>query len=179
MIDAMKTTNDKIEKLNKAGKILSRIFFLLSALAAASSLISIVYVYLIGGPGERIKKVLSEYGCSPNAVYPLLTSVIICLIGEIIVSSKAEKYFILSLESSTPFTLKGAENLFHLALYCIIVPIVTYALSFLILYLSPDARTDALNIEGHFTFSISLGIMFIITSLLLKSGYEEIGDNNV
>lgn len=170
----MKTTEDKIEVLEKAGKILSRIFFILSAVGIVALVIATVYLFATNFPDEKIEEILVKHGYSSSSVYLLIIVVAISLIGELFLSYKAEKYFSLTLEKGTPFTLEGAKNLLWLGIYCIIVPLLTNILTFLIFKFA----TSSIDNPGHSSGSITLGVMFIITSLLLKYGSEKKEDGN-
>ncbi len=165
----MKTTIDKIDALHKAGKILSRIFFILSAVGLVALVISAIYLFVTGGGNEKIEKIFVKYGYSSSSAYLFILVAAISLIGELFLSFKAEKYFSLELERGTPFTREGAKSLFRLGLYSIIVSVLTNTASFLIFNF---ASIETAKVNYQFPGSIALGVMFIITSLILKYGCE-------
>lgn len=171
----MKTTIDKIDALHKAGKILSRIFFILSAVGIVALVISALYLFVTGGPDEKIERIFVKYGYSSSSIYLFILVTAISLIGELFLSWKAEKYFSLELERGTPFTREGAKSLFRLGLYSIIVAALTNTLSFLIFNF---AFSETGKVNSQSPGSIALGVMFIITSLILKYGYELKEENN-
>lgn len=89
---------------------------------------------------------------------------------------KSEKYFAHELTAGTPFTQNGAKELLRLGILTICIPLGCLILAQIVSgilagFLNCD---DLLKIENG--GSVSLGIMFIVMSLLCKYGAER-GEN--
>lgn len=167
----MKSALSTIQSLHKLGRILSRIYFLLSIFIVIFSPSFFIVLVTNGSIRENIDAFLSsKTGYSVTTLYGVCTTLFITSFGEFFLSRKAEDYFKSELEYGTPFSLQNALKLKKLGIATIIIPLVTHSLSALAYYLISQNMDGMAPFEFHMTGSFALGIMFILTSLLCKRG---------
>ena len=162
-----------IQKIAKAGRILSKIVFICSIVGAAGCLIGLITMPLIP-EGLRIGG-LSIHGfieknanVSVGTTYAsLATGMIICG-GEIALAKIAELYFKRELAAGTPFTFAGAKELKRLGFCAIFIPLGTAVLSGIVYAIMAFAFDNVADMDGNYTFSIGLGIMFLVMSAVCK-----------
>ena len=166
-----------IQKLVRLGKILSKIIFTCCIIGICGCVAGIVSLaagletlrigsITLGGLVEKSTEM------SMGSFYATMAVGIILCAGEAVLSKFALLYFRHELEDGTPFTLEGAREMFRLGVLTVCIPfgslllaVITHGV--LAQYL-PDVAELKLDCDGSF----SLGVMFILTSLICKYGAE-------
>lgn len=162
----MKSTLPIIQTLAKIGKILSGIASVFCVVGAVLCLIALAEAAFFPNGMLKIGNT-TIYGLIPvgsNLSHAQLSGYIL-LIGEAVIAKFAQLYFKRELTDGTPFTFKGAKELLRLG----IITVSVSAASFIaesVIYLF-TGRFD--GICG----SVSLGIAFIIVSLIFRHGAEQ------
>ena len=166
-----------IQKLVRLGKILSKIIFTCCIIGICGCVAGIVSLaagletlrigsVTLGGLVEKSTEM------SMGSFYATMAVGIIRCAGEAVLSKFSLLYFRHELEDGTPFTLEGAREMFRLGVLTVCIPFGSLLLAaithgVLAQYL-PDVAELKLDCDGSF----SLGVMFILTSLVCKYGAE-------
>ena len=169
----MKSLN-VIQKLSKIGKILSKIIFICSLVGFFMCIVGIISVALgseevLVWKGVTIHSILSNIeGYSEKMLYGFMAVGIIECGSEAIISKLAEFYFKHELEAGTPFTVDGANELRKLGIITIVISVVS---SIIVSILVEGMNLWNDKVLDNST-SITLGITFIIVSIILSYGAE-------
>lgn len=170
----MKSSLSTIQRLHRIGKVLSRIFYILSIVTAAAAVILSLVVFLSAEVNQKVSAVLSEHTeYSITSIYGFSAVAVILSLGEAVKAGRAEDYFKTELEAGTPFKMENAKKMLHLGILVIVVPIVTYTLSRVVYSVMALSFSDMAPLKLNASGSVTLGVMFIITSLLLRYGAEK------
>ena len=170
-----------IQKLAKIGKILSKIVFIFSLIGGIFCIVGLSLAWMpqsikIGGASlNNIVDKSADFTIA-NCYAALISGLIFC-IGEAVIAKMAELCFKLELEKGTPFDFDVAKKLLKLGIHIIwitIVAAVCAGIARSIISLSFGSIKD-MDFDGF--SQISLGITFIITSLLCKCGAEQTTKN--
>lgn len=168
-----------IQTLSKIGKVLSKIIFILSIVSFCLCLVGIISV-AIGGEvlklnGVTIKGIIpDDIEINEGTMYAAMAVAMIVCAGEAVLSKFAEVYFKNELSAGTPFTLSGAKELMRLGILSICIPIGADIISAIAYEVINTAYGNINDFEISDYSSISLGIAFIIISLLCRYGAEVI-----
>ena len=125
-----------------------------------------------------VSLIVNNAGIDLTSLYPAMTGAMILCIGQTVLAKFAETYFRYELTAGTPFTQDGAKELLRLGTLTICIPlgclIVAEIVSGIMAgFLNCD---DLLKIENG--GSVTMGVMFIIMSVLCRYGAElEMGKN--
>ncbi len=177
----MKTLNI-IQTLSKIGRILSKIVFVCCVVAFCMCAVSLALLpfgfEMIELGGVTINGLLSRFGdseVSVSFIYAAVSSAMIVCAGEAVVSKFAECYFKREVNDGTPFTIEGAGQLMRLGIISISVSIGAEVLAAIVSDVIFKYGGDTLAADyGDISFggNISIGIMFIVMSLLCRYGAE-------
>ncbi len=164
-----------IQTLSKIGKICSKILSVCCIVGICGCAVGAVAM-LIGAEtvkvgGVTLHSILkSEADISEGTVWAAIVVGAILCIGELFVSRMAYRYFDNELRAGTPFTVDGADELLHLGISVIWIPLAAAVLAQVargvIAQCMPDV--EDLSIDGF--DSVATGVMFILMSLLCKYG---------
>lgn len=161
-----------IQRAHRLGRFLSRLFFIISIISAVMSA-SLLILHLCGLDSTAfVSAVIEKTGKSPDALYGISIVLLIYSLSEVLVSHKAASYFSLELELGTPFTTSGAAKLFRLGILAIVTSFLSFILSYAAYTLLYGTNTNMFPMKLNATGSVTLGIMFIIISLMMKYGAE-------
>lgn len=172
----MKTLNT-IQTLSKIGKVLSKIIYICCIVGLIGCGVGIVAM-LVGTEtlklgGVTLHSVLeAEAAVSTGTVWSAIAAGLILCIGEFFVSRMAYRYFENELNAGTPFTLDGAKDLLHLGISLILIPIVTAVLAQVAQAVIAQFMGNAEKLNFDSFDSVSLGVMFIVVSVLCRYGAE-------
>lgn len=177
----MKSLN-AIQILSRIGKVLSKIVYICCLIGVIGCIVGIVClpfadtgVIKIGGV-TIYGLIVNRAGIELNSLYPLMTGAMIVCIGQCVTAKFAELYFKHELAAGTPFTLAGAKELMRLGILTICVPlaalILAQIISGVIMALLGCGKVFKLDGGGN----VTLGVMFILMSLLCRYGAESISE---
>ena len=176
--DCMMKSLQTIQTLSKIGKILSKIIFIcctIGAVGCAIGMASLPFadtgVLKIGGVTIH-GLIVNRAGIDLNSLYPLMTGAMIVCIGQTILAKFAENYFTHELAVGSPFTVDGAKELLRLGILTICIPLGCLIVAEIVsgimaVFLNCD---DLFKIENG--GSVTLGVMFIVMSILCRYGAE-------
>ena len=179
----MKPAITTIQKLAKAGKIISRIIFILAIVAACLTVFALVFYIVIGDRSlviggitfdGLIQQELGQMLPRPILIIALCMAAVLC-ISEIILSQMAVTYFRRELEDGSPFTFRGAKELKRLGLWTIFLPLGVAFVSAVAMTAVAAAVTGADSVNLRFsveTGSIGTGIFLLIVSVFCRHGAE-------
>ena len=172
----MKTLNT-IQTLSKVGRILSKVIFIISLVGGILCLAGIVSLAVIPD-GFKLGGVTVHSMIESNAEVTLGTcyaamavGAVMCA-GEAVLCKLAGRYFTHELEAGTPFTFDGAKEMIRLGIFTICVPIISTAIASLAYAIMKAAFGDVADLDIGSSFSVGLGVMFIIAGLLCRHGAE-------
>lgn len=169
-----------IQTLSKIGKIMSKIIYICCIVGICGCAVGIIAM-IVGAEtvklgGMTLHSILEiEADVSEGTVWAAIAVGMILCIGELFVSRKAYRYFANELNAGTPFTTDGAKELLHLGISVIWIPIVTAVLAEVAQEIIAYFMENTLCVELSGFESVSMGVMFIIMSLLCKYGAESSG----
>lgn len=173
----MKTLNI-IQTLSKIGKILSKIahiFCIVGAVGCAAGMASLPFAdtgaLKIGGVTIH-GLIVNRAGIDLNSLYPLMAGVMIVCIGQAITAKFAQGYFEHELTAGTPFTLAVAKELLRLGIITICVPLGTQILAQIVSEIIAEIIHCGEGWKTNGSDSVTLGVMFILMSLLCRYGAE-------
>lgn len=168
----MKNKLKTLQTLAKLGKIFSKIIMTFCIIGIIGSIIGMIALSI---SQINLAQYIEKYSVmSIVGAYAGIISALILLPGEIINCVYANKYFKYQLEVGTPFNKECAGKMKKLGIVCIVTSVVTSILcSIVYAIVSKDLfETGSLEIES--TSSITLGIVFIIISIILEAATEQI-----
>lgn len=167
-----------IQTLSKVGKILCKIVFICSIIGIVGCVVGIVSLALIpegivinGKPLQDF--IFAEMNLSVNTMYAIMASSIVILICECVICKFSEKYFNNELKAGTPFTFEGAKELLKLGIITVSISIGSLIVSEIVVGIMTTfmPEIDSNVLTGH--TSASVGIMFIVLSVIFKYGAEQ------
>ena len=168
-----------VQKLAKAGRIISTIVFVFAVIGFAACAVCAV---IAGAVGDRAIELLTDavekYGEKEITVTLeyLLTSLIcgavICA-AEAVLAKFAEHYFKRELSDGTPFTFGGAAELKRLGLLAIFIPIGAYAAAGIVYGIMKLTYPELNEVSYSNGGTIMLGVMLLVGSCLCKLGAEQ------
>lgn len=171
----MKTLKN-IQTLSKIGKILSKIIYICCIVGFAGCVVGIIAM-MIGGQavkigGMTLHSILqTEANVAEGTIWSAIVVGLIFTVGEFFLARMSYQYFENELKAGTPFSKEGAKEMFRLGISAIWIPLATLILA----QISQEIFANLMEAEklelGGFE-SVSLGVMFIIMSLICKYGAE-------
>ena len=173
----MKTLNI-IQKLSKIGKVLSKIMFIFCIIGFCSCVVGILSMAL-GAPtlkfgGVTLESILNtEAEVTVNTVYAAMVIGLILCAGEAVLAKFAEWYFKHELSDGTPFNFDGAKELKRLGILTICLPIGTQIIAEIAYAVMNQIMQDIAPLKLNSSGSVTLGMMFILMSLLCRYGAEQ------
>lgn len=166
-----------IQTLSKIGKILCRVLFIFCIIGFAGCVVGIICMALIPG-GFKIGGVTIHGLIEKNAAVSIgtaytamATGAVFCA-GEAVLCRFAETYFRHELAAGTPFTFEGAKEMMRLGILTICIPIGTAIVAGILYAIMAAAFSNVSDIKFSDAFSVGLGVMFIVMSLICKHGAE-------
>lgn len=165
-----------IQILSKIGKILSKIIYICCIVGFAGCILGTIGM-IIGGQavksdGMTLQSILkTEANVTEGTVWSAIVVGIILSVGEFFLARMAYKYFENELKIGTPFSKDGAKELLRLGISAIWISLVALILA----QISQEIfahfmEAEKLDLDGF--ESVTLGVMFIIMSLIFKHGAE-------
>lgn len=167
-----------IQTLSKIGKILSKIMFILCIIGFCGSIVGIISM-AIGADtlklgGITLKGILEiDADIMTDTVYAAMAAGAILCAGEAVLAKFAEHYFGRELADGTPFTLGGAKELLRLGILTICIPIGTQIIAEIVHAVMELTMQGIEPLNLNNSGSVSLGVMFIVMSLICRYGAEE------
>lgn len=173
----MSKTLKTIQTIAKVFKIICTVAFILFIVGAIAALLGFIALSAISAAdpvidGQSVVKMISD-----NARIPMSEMALYCVIGVLscsamaIVTYKEKNYLKHEIEDGTPFTLRGAKELFRLGIFTIVVSIVLAIVVGVVVSLFNQITT--LNVKVNvLSVEIGTGIAFLFGSLIFKYGAE-------
>lgn len=166
-----------LQKLANLGKILSKIVFVFCmvgvglSIAGIASLALGIGTFKFGGisVGSIIK---NEADVSIGTLYATMAMGVLLCSGEAVLAKFAEHYFRGELQDGTPFNFERARELQLLGILTICIPVGTNLVAVVVYEAISYIYGNVASLDLSNIGSISLGIMFIILSLVFKYGAE-------
>ena len=113
-----------------------------------------------------------EAGVTTGTVYAAMAAGMILCAGEAVLSKFAEHYFKRELADGTPFTFAGAKELQRLGILTICLPIGTQIVAEIVHAMMEQTMQGVAPLQLNNDGSVTLGIMFIVLSLIGRYGAE-------
>ncbi len=170
-----------IQALSKIGKVLSKILFIFCIIGFCGCIVGILSMAL-GAPtlkigGATLESILNtEAEVTIGTVYAAMAAGMILCAGEAVLAKFAEHYFKRELADGTPFNLEGAKEMQRLGILTICLPLGAQIVAEIVHAVMEQALQGVAPLCTSTSGSITLGIMFIVTSLICRYGadlYEE------
>lgn len=167
-----------IQTLSKIGRVLSNIIYICCIIGAVGCVVGIVClpfadmgILKIGGV-TVYGLIVNRAGVELNSLYPLMSGVLIVCIGQAVTAKFAERYFRHELAIGTPFSKDSAKELLRLGILTICVPLGALIFAQIVSGVIAGILgcSDVFKLDGG--DSVSLGVMFIVISLLCRYGAE-------
>lgn len=171
-----------IQVLAKIGRVLSTIMFVMSIVGFCICLVGIAGLAMgmeAFKMGDVTFKTLIQNNAklSPASLYCFMSVGAVACAGEAVLSKFAEVYFKRELADGTPFTLRGANELLRLGILGIAIPLGTQIINSIIIAVSKASFGSVKPLDFSDFGGVSLGITFIIISVILKSAVEFLTKN--
>ncbi len=173
----MKSLN-AIQTLSKIGKIMSKITYICSIVAAAVCVVGLVSLPFIGNDIIKIggvtlhSLIVNNENVSMASIGASIAEALIVAVGEIVLARYAYRYFANELNAGTPFTADGAKELMRLGILTISVPLGTQIIAEIVCAVISEASKDVMRLQIDNSSSVALGVMFIIMSVFCRYGSE-------
>lgn len=169
---------DTIQKLSKIGRVLSKIAFVFSVVGICGCIAGLLS--LCFGNGSLIKiggvtlhaLVSEEYGYNIKSICAVLSGWMAVCAGEAVLAKFAEHYFKRELADGTPFTFAGAKEMQRLGILTICLPIGTQIVAEIVHAVMEQTIQGVAPLQLNNDSSVTLGIMFIVLSLICRYGAE-------
>ena len=165
-----------IQKIAKAGRIISKIIFIFSIIGAVASFIGVSALWglhKVELDGVEVVNIIEEAGAPfVTTMFSACISILYC-ISSAVIFKFAEIYFSNELELGTPFTFDGAKELLRLGIIASAVPVGLSTITGIALIITKlfQPTLDESMISNE-PISIGIGIMLIILSFICKHGAE-------
>ena len=172
----MKTLNT-IQTLSKIAKIICKIVFILCLVGGIGCLVGIFSLafipegFKLGGVTVH-SMIENSADVTMGAAYTGMAVGVILCAGEAVLCKFAERYFKNELAAGTPFTFDGAKELMRLGILTVSISIGTTIIAAIVNQIMIHFLDGADKIELSNSFSVGIGIAFIIMSLLCRHGAE-------
>lgn len=179
----MNNTLTVIQHLFRLGRTLSKIVFICAVIGfcgCAAGLISAALgsssVMKLGG--LTLHGILSfSDGRSLAVVSAALSAWLIFCGGEAVLAWSARRYFVNELFAGTPFTFSGADELKHLGILTICIPLGCAMLGDIVQAVIAGHQNVSADFSADLLFDnsgfVALGVMFLVMSLLCRHGAEQ------
>lgn len=166
-----------IQTLCKAGKIISKVLFILCIVGAALCAAGIISLAVIPEgikiDGLTIRGLVQKNaGVSLGTCYAAMAAAIVLCAGEAVLCKFAELYFKRELAAGTPFTFDGAKELVRLGILTLAVPAVAGLAAAMVFAVMKAVFADVTDIRYDHYLSIGMGLAFIFAGLLCRHGAE-------
>lgn len=165
-----------IQTLSKIGKILSKIIYICCIVGFAGCIVGIIAM-IIGGQtvkigGMSLHSILqTEANVGEGTIWSAIVVGLIFSVGEFFLARMSYRYFENELKIGTPFSEDGAKEMFRLGISAIWIPLATLILAQISQEIFANLmEAEKLDLDGF--ESVSLGVMFIVMSLICKHGAE-------
>lgn len=169
-----------IQRLMKAGKIISTIINVFCIVGIIGCMVGIACLYVF--PQNQVIQLgpvtvhgLVEAGgnkYSLSSCYTAMFMGLVFCLFEANLSRSARNYFRNELEVGTPFTYEGAMELRRLGIKVIVLPIIAVIVADVIYKVMNYYFTDIMDMHVDQFVSVGMGLMFIILSCVCKYGAE-------
>lgn len=164
-----------IQTFAKIGKVLSKIMFACSIVSLCMCIAGILCVAIGFGVIEigeiTLKTIIGDaFEVETGTLYAYLAAGIVICLGEAILAKFATHYFVRELADGTPFTIGGAKDLLRLGILKICIPLGTYILAKIVYAIVSSFTNNINSFDMSNDISISLGVMFIVISVICKYG---------
>ncbi|MBR5751389.1 MAG: hypothetical protein IKX84_03280 [Clostridia bacterium] len=170
-------TLDKLQKLSKLGKTLSRIVFIVCLVGGIFCAVGILSLLIL--PESVSFGGVTLYGLvkrsaetSLGTCYTALAMGVIVCAGETVLSKLAERYFARELAAGTPFTFEGAKELIRLGMCAVCIPIAAKAAAEITFRIMARCLEDVETLVPGDTVSVGLGVMMIVAGLMCRYGAQ-------
>lgn len=167
-----------IQTLSRVGQIISKVIYICCIVGFCACLAGIAAM-LLGGHSLKLGGVTlhsflqSQAGVSTGTIWAAIAAGLLLCAGEYAVAKLACRYFTHELAAGTPFTLTGARELLHLGISCIWIPLLAMVLARVAQEILSQFMTGVDPLEPGGADNVSLGVMFIVMSLLCRCGAEQ------
>ena len=157
-----------IQGLAKAGKIISKVLFILTIIGFCGCALGIVMVAagaeVVKIAGENLEQILIEQAQTTlGTVYASMAAAMVLCAGEAVLCKFSEIYFKRELQAGTPFTFAGAKELTRLGILAICIPLGAQIIASIVYAI--------MSIDNY--GSVMLGAALLLTSLICKYGAEQ------
>ena len=166
-----------IQTLCKIGKVISKVIYILCLVGGIGCAVGIICTALIPDSikigGVTVHGLIeSSAEVSMGAIYTAMAVGMIFCAGEAVLCKFAERYFRNELAAGTPFTLDGAKEMIRLGILTICIPIGTAIVAGITYGIMSAVFGKVADLDLNGSFSIGLGVMFIVTGLICRYGAE-------
>lgn len=165
-----------VQMLAKAGKIISKVVFILCLIGAIACLVGIIVMSSVGSlviDGKELSAIIKqESGYNITVLSFACTVGTIACLFECVVSKFAEVYFTHQLDAGTPFTYNGAKEIRRLGIICIAAPLCTLITAEIARAIFSIFTEIPKDIVANEPVALDLGIAFIVASFVFKYGAE-------
>ncbi len=164
-----------VQTVCKVCKVLAEIAFVLLVVSAVLMLACGIFIgagkldaLLLSG-GVVLDDMLQQTGVTQERMVTAFICLTVMLVAEAVVAKFINVYFKHELKAGTPFTFEGAKEMLRLGIITIAVPA---AASVIIAIYFAVMMSGDLTFDFSIEISVSLGIVFLALSPLLKHGAE-------
>ena len=171
-------TAHTLQKLSKLGKILSKIAFICAVAGFVGCIVGIASAQIGSGPilklgGVTIRGIIGNTaGLGEGTLYAAMAVGMVLCAGEAVLAGFAAHYFGRELADGTPFTFAGARELLRLGILAICIPIGTEIVAAIVRSVISGFFPGTTELSLDPASSVSIGVMFILMSLLCRHGAE-------
>ncbi len=168
----MSSTN-RVQKMSKVFKILAMIVFYVSIVGAVMLLVTTI-AFAVTGNSAEIQEIFSQAGVTVDHKTIVWTCAVLTIecVSTIVLSFYNVRFYKFELEKGTPYNKDVIKKMWNLGLIQIFVPLGVGFVCELILTLA-IVETSLVDYSGF-----TLGVIYLIVSVVLKSGLEKIEQND-
>lgn len=177
-------TLDTIQSLAQVGKVLSKITQILCIVGACLCLVGLVLaplgeMALLQAENVTVHSLIQAAGRTLPEVLSLVSAGLVMCVAEAVLAAFSHRYFANELAAGTPFTHAGARELQRLGILTIALSLggeiaASICASLIPALLGQRPLSPADPADGF--SSVSLGITFLIVSLLCHYGAQTAGE---
>jgi len=173
-----------LQKLANIGRIISKIVFICCLVGGICCTVGLACLpvfresfSLFGVKFHPLAE--GAEGINLYTAYTAMGVALFCCSAECVVSKMANRYFTHELAAGTPFTRDGAAEMMQLGITMIWVPMAAVIASAILVGIMTQTFGLTRTFELDRYESIGMGIMFIVMSLVCRSGAEMLEERKI
>ena len=180
----MSKTLSAIQAISKIAKVISKVIYICCIVGVVGCIVGII-VLSTGIQGFRLMGedlsvlIFNKSGLNSETLINYCIAGLITCTAECILCKFAVRYFDNELRAGTPFTYEGSKEILRLGILTIAIPIAAAIATGIACGIFSAFFSGAENLEHDNADSVTMGVLFIMASLVFRYGAELEKEKNI